>query len=185
MTGLFILAGAGLIILIWWLATYNGFIAKRNQAKSALSSVDVNLKKRHDLIPNLINPVKGIMQHEKELLTKLTELREQAVNRDIESPDRMALESEIESGIGAIAMRAEAYPELQSSENFVHLQKSLNEVEEQISAARRAHNGAVEIFNNALEMFPSSIVGGAMSLKKMVFFEASTKEREPVKVDFS
>tara|TARA_R110002096_G_scaffold173997_6_gene349611 strand:- start:8724 stop:9281 length:558 start_codon:yes stop_codon:yes gene_type:complete len=185
MTGLFILAGAGLIILIWWLATYNGFIAKRNQARSALSSVDVHLKKRHDLIPNLVNTVKGIMQHENDLLTKITELREQAANRDIESSERMTLESEISSNLGAISVRAEAYPELKSSDNFIHLQKSLNEVEEQVSAARRAHNGAVEMFNNALEMFPSSIVGNAMNLKKMAFFEAAEVERAPVKVDFS
>ncbi len=173
------------IVGIWWLATYNGFIAKRNQARSALSSVDVHLKKRHDLIPNLINTVKGIMKHESDLFSKITQLREQARSEDIESPDRAELEEQISSQLSAISIRAEAYPELKSSENFLQLQRALNEIEEQLSAARRAHNGAVEMFNNALEMFPSSIVGNSMNLQKMAFFKAEAHEREPVTVDFS
>lgn len=179
-----ILSGAGILILLWWVGTYNGFVAKRNQARSALSGIDVQFKKRHDLVPNLVEAVKGIMQHERDLLTKLTELRESAACRPIDSGERAGLENAISSTLRTVSARAEAYPELKSSQNFLHLQRALTEIEEQISAARRAYNGAVEIFNNALEMFPSSFVGQSMGLVKLAFFEAGEEERAPVKVSF-
>jgi LemA protein len=177
--------GGALLILLWWMANYNGFIAKRNQARHALSGIDVQFKKRHDLIPNLVETVKGFMEHERNLLSKLTELRESAASHAIDSPERSSLEQELGSTLRAISARAEAYPLLQSSQNFLHLQQTLTEIEEQISAARRAYNGAVETFNNALEMFPSSLVGQAMNLQKLEFFAASEAESAPVPVKFS
>lgn len=172
------------VILLWWMATYNGFIAKRNQARSALSGIDVQFKKRHDLVPNLIETVKGIMQHERDLLTKLTELRESAAHTSIDSATRAQAEGALGAALRTVSARAEAYPELRSSQNFLHLQQSLTEIEEQISAARRAYNGAAETFNNALEMFPSSIVGQSMNLQRIDFFTAEEAERAPVKVSF-
>ena len=173
------------IVVIWWLLTYNAFIAKQNQCRNALSSIDVNFKKRHDLIPNIIESVKGYMQHEKELLTQLTNLREQAVSLNIDDPSRFNLENELTGAIQGLQFRAEAYPDLKASENFIHLQKTLTEVEEQISASRRAYNSAVERLNNGIQMFPSNIVAGTMGLKLREFFEAEEAEREPVRVDFS
>jgi len=112
-----------------------GSSPKRNQARHALSGIDVQFKKRHDLIPNLVETVKGYMQHERDLLTKVTELRESAAARAIDSGERAKLESELSSTLRSISVRAEAYPQLQSSQNFLHLQQALTELEEQISAA--------------------------------------------------
>ena len=184
MDPILILLAVGAVIFLWWMATYNGFIAKRNQARSALSAIDVQFKKRHDLVPNLVETVKGIMVHERELLTKLTQLRESAASSSIDAGDRVGLEQALSSTLRTVSARAEAYPQLQSSQNFLHLQHALTEIEEQISAARRAYNGAVETFNNALEMFPSSFVGQSMSLEKLTFFAAAEEEKAPVKVSF-
>jgi LemA protein len=173
------------VVVLWWIATYNGFVAKRNQARHALSGIEVQFKKRHDLVPNLVETVKGIMQHERDLLTKLTELRERAAAEAIGSGERAHLEGELGATLRTFSARAEAYPELRSSQNFLHLQQALTEIEEQISAARRAYNGAAETFNNALEMFPSSVVGQSMGLQRLEFFAAGEEERAPVKVSFS
>ncbi len=179
------LVGIAVAAALWFLLTYNGFIAKRNQVRTALSSIDVNFKLRHDLIPNIIEAVKGYMAHEKELLGSLTELREKAMSRNSSDAERFDVESQVGKALHGITVRAEAYPDLKASQNFVHLQKTLTEVEEQLSASRRSYNSAVERLNNGIEMFPSSIVAGMMSLRTLEFFEASAAEREPIKVDFS
>jgi LemA protein len=184
MSPLLFVIGFGVLIFLWWMGTYNGFVAKRNQARSALSGIDVQFKKRHDLVPNLVETVKGIMHHERDLLTKLTQLRESASSSSIEAGERAGIEQAIGSTLRTISARAEAYPVLQSSQNFLHLQRALTEIEEQISAARRAYNGAVEVFNNALEMFPSSLVGQSMGLSKLDFFAAEEGEKAPVQVNF-
>ena len=168
--------------LLWALITYNSLIALTNRSKTAFSSIDVQLKKRHDLIPQLVSTVKGYMQHERAVLERVTELRDQA--RAVSDPTKRAgIERDIGGCIGAIQMRAEAYPDLKAGENFLMLQRSLNEVEEQISAARRAYNAAVENFNNKVQMFPSSIIAGMMNKSPMEFFEAVESERAPVPVD--
>ncbi|MEQ1843383.1 MAG: LemA family protein, partial [Verrucomicrobiales bacterium] len=122
MTGLIVVLAVAAFALLWWMATYNGFVAKRNQARTALSGIDVQFKKRHDLIPNLVQTVKGIMQHERTLLTQLTELRESASGRPIDAPERAQLENQLGSALRTVSLRAEAYPELKSSQNFLHLQ---------------------------------------------------------------
>jgi LemA protein len=182
---LIVLGGGVFVVLLWLLVTYNGFVSKRNRAKNALSSIDVNLKKRHDLIPNLVSAVKGYMKHEAGVLKRVTRLREQAVGMPADDPGRAAIEREIGSFLAAINVRVEAYPDLKASDNVMHLQRTLNEIEEQISAARRAYNAAVESFNNAAEMFPSRIVAGMMNLSPMSFFEAVETDRVAPAVDFS
>jgi LemA protein len=164
--------------LIWWIMTYNGLIAKNNQKKNAFASIDVQLKKRHDLIPNLVETVKGYMAHERQVLEEVTRLRSEARRSALSSPERMEAESQISARLGEINLRAEAYPDLKASENFLHLQRLLAEIEEQISASRRAYNGAVMEINNAIEMFPSSIVAKTMPLEKGPFFQATSIERE-------
>lgn len=177
--------GLALVFVLWGLLTFNGFIRKRNRSRTALSSIDVNLKKRHDLIPNLVGAVKGYMKHEAAVLEKVTELREQAVRTPAADPVRAAIEREIGGLLGAINVRVEAYPELKASDNVMHLQRTLTEIEEQISAARRAYNAAVESFNNAVEMFPSRIIGSMMGLAPMAFFEAVETDRVPPAVDLT
>lgn len=182
---LIICGGIAFVVLLWALVTYNGFIGKRNRARNALSSVDVNLRKRHDLIPNLVSAVKGYMKHEAGVLERVTQLREQAAGMTADDPGRAAVEREIGSFLAAINVRVEAYPDLKASDNVMHLQRTLNEIEEQISAARRAYNAAVESFNNAAEMFPSRIIAGMMNLRPMSFFEAVETDRVVPAVDFS
>jgi LemA protein len=177
--------GLALIVLLWALVTFNRFVGKRNRARTALSSIDVNLKKRHDLIPNLVGAVKGYMKHEAGALERVTRLRERAMEMPADDPGRAAVEREIGSFLAAINVRVEAYPDLKASDHVMHLQRTLNEIEEQISAARRAYNAAVESFNNAVEMFPSRIIAGLMGLGTMSFFEAVETDRVTPAVDLS
>lgn len=140
------------------------------------------LKKRYDLIPNLVAAVKGYMQHEQNLLTEITELRGKAMNENIATNEKVMLDNKIAGLLAGIFARVENYPNLKASENVLHLQASLNEIEEQISAARRAFNAAINDYNNGVEMFPSNIVAGIMGLKRRNFFEIAEEERKNVKV---
>lgn len=178
----YVLIAIPVILLIWFVLIYNSLIARRNQMANAFASIDVNLKKRHDLIPNVVETVKGYMKHERELLENVTRLRRKARAAPNLSPARFDAEKQITAQLGEINMRAEAYPELQSSENFLHLQRLLAEIEEQVSASRRAYNAAVMELNNGMEMFPSSLVAGMMALERGEFFEAVAAERGNVSV---
>lgn len=170
------------LVALWALVTYNGFIRKRNRCATATSSIDVNLKKRHDLIPNLVSTVRGYMTHEAEVLEQVTRLRSAAQSLPIDDPQRAAVEARLGAGLTAIMARFEDYPELLASRNAMHLQRTLTELEEQISAARRAYNAAVETLNNGIEMFPSKIVAGMMGLEPSRFFEAVESDRAAVRV---
>lgn len=165
-----------------FIAIYNGLIGRRNRVDQAFSSIDVMLKKRYDLIPNLVATVEQYMTHERGLLTELTELRTRAVTADIPADRRIQLEDQISTVLGRVMVSVENYPDLKASRNFLQLQGSLNEIEEQISAARRAYNAAVTDYNNALEMFPSSIVAGMMNFQRRTLFVASDVERQNVDV---
>lgn len=182
MNSLYIILGiVGFIILVFILI-YNGLISKKNQVEYAFSSIDVNLKKRHDLIPNLIAAVKEFMKHEEKLLVGITELRAQAMNPNISEGERLDAEGKLSSSLGALNVAVENYPDLKSNTNFLQLQASLNEVEEQISASRRAYNAAVMDYNNGLEMFPSNIVAGMMRYKRKESFEIPEMERANIDV---
>ncbi len=170
------------VVALWALLTFNGFIFKRNRCRTAWSSIDVNLKKRHDLIPNIVGAVKGYMKHEAEVLERVTRLRAEARGMGPDDAGRAAVERDIGACLAAINVRVEAYPELKASEHFLHLQRTLTEIEEQISAARRAYNAAVESFNNGVEMFPSRLIAALMGLRTLRFFEAVETDRVPVPV---
>ncbi len=184
-TWIFVLALGflALVGLLIYFSIYNNLIAKRNQVENIESSIDVTLTKRHDLIPNLIGAVRAYMQHESETLTAIVDLRNRAANHALDPAERMKLEDKLTSSLGKIMVSVEAYPELKASQNFLQLQASLNEIEEQISAARRAFNAAVTALNNAIEMFPSSLVASGMNLERRSVFEiASPAYRENVNV---
>lgn len=172
------------VLLLALVLMYNSLVAKRNQVDSVFSTVDVMLKKRYDLIPNLINTVKGYMTHERETLERLTELRVKALSSN-SNDERVAVENEMAGPLRQIMVAVENYPDLKANQNFLHLQSSLNEVEEQISAARRAYNAAVLAFNNAVDMFPTNLIAGMLGFTRRTFFEAAAVDREPVRVDFS
>lgn len=156
---------------------FNGLVVKRNRVKSAFSTIDVLLKKRYDLIPNLVATVKGYATHEKETFAEITRLRGEAMQERARSDRAVELNNRISELLFGIMGVVEAYPELKANENFLQLQRALNEVEEQISAARRAYNAAVLDLNNAVQMFPSSLVASMTGFGTRPFFEAAGAER--------
>jgi len=178
MTGLFaVIVIIGIVVLLY-IAMYNNLINLKNQVDNIFSTVDVLLKKRHDLIPNLVASVQQYMTHERDTLTNITEMRAKATSGNLTPDQKVDVENQITKSLGNIMVAVENYPNLKANENFLQLQASLNEIEEQISAARRAYNASVTGLNNAIEMFPSSIVAGTMSLQKRQWFVAPDAERE-------
>lgn len=175
-----VLIAAGVLVLLLVLL-YNSLVGKRNQVDSVFSTIDVMLKKRYDLIPNLVDTVKGYMQHERETLERLTQLRSQALNSRT-NDEKVAVDNQIAGPLRQIMVAVENYPELKANQNFLHLQGTLNEVEEQISAARRAFNAAVLEYNNAVQMFPTNLIAGMMSLQRRGYFEIAAEERQPVRI---
>ena len=161
---------------------YNSLVSKKNQVENIFASVDTQLKKRYDLIPNLVASVQKYMQHEKDILTKVTKLRSEANKANISDEHKIALDKEITSALGSIMIAVENYPELKANENVMHLQRSLNEIEEQISAARRAYNQAVTDYNNALEMIPTNFMASMMNYKRKQLFEITQDERKNIDV---
>lgn len=170
------------VVLVALVGIYNGLIGKRNRADQSFASVDVMLKKRYDLIPNLVASVEKYMVHERDLLSELTELRTRAAAGDLSPAQRAETERQIDTALGRVMVSVESYPDLKASQNFLQLQASLNEVEEQISAARRAYNAAVTDYNNAIQMLPGSLFAGPMGMARRELFEASAAERQSVDV---
>ncbi len=169
------------LLLFLFVGLYNSLVRKKNDVENAFASVDVMLKKRYDLIPNLVETVKSYMKHERTLLTEITELRTKAISGEISDDDRVILENKIAKGMSGIMVAVENYPDLKASQNFLQLQAAWNEVEEQISASRRAYNAAVTTFNNGVETFPSNMMAGIMSYKRKTLFEIPDSERQNVK----
>jgi len=173
-----------IVFLFLIIFLFNNLIAKKNKVHEAFSSIDVMLKKRTDLIPQLVKTVKGYMVHERETLTEITKLREKILTHTLTDEERLNLEGQMNQMLGKLQIAVEAYPDLKSSENFLLLQSSLNEVEEQLSAARRTYNAAVNAFNNALEMFPSNFMGKIMGYSPKTFFIIDPLEAELPTISF-
>jgi len=170
------------VIILFGILIYNNLVGKKNQVSNAFSSIDVLLKKRFDLIPNLTKMVKRYMKHETDVLTQVTDMRTKALSGHMTDAQTVDMDQKVSSALGQIMVAVENYPDLKASETFINLQASLNEVEEQVSAARRAYNASVKDYNNALEMFPSNILANLMRYQKKVFFEIDTQEKKPVDV---
>ena len=170
------------VLVIFLVLTYNGLIGKRNQVENAFASIDTMLKKRYDLIPNLVATVKQYAKHEASTLEEITALRAKAISGNVSSEEAVNLNNQITKSLGGIMVAVESYPELKANENFLQLQRTLNETEEQISASRRAFNASVTDYNNAVEMFPSNIIAGMMNFKRRTLFEIPETERQNVDV---
>lgn len=170
------------IIVIFLITTYNRLIKNRNNVQASFSTVDVMLKKRHDLIPNLVASVKSIMNHEKSLLEKVTSLRSEAVQAN-NFKEKEKVENALSSLLGQLQVTMENYPEVKADKNVLQLQAALNDVEEQISASRRIYNNAVKRYNNSIQTAPSNIIAHLFSFKAMDFFEVALPERENVNVE--
>lgn len=180
-TTIVIIAVAVLLVLII-VGMYNGLIRRRNEVDNAFGGMDVQLKKRYDLIPNLVATVKQYAAHEKELLTKVTEMRAKATDGNLSPDEKVALDNQISAGMKGIMVAVENYPDLKANENFMNLQRTLNEVESQISAARRTYNAVVTDYNNGIQTFPQNTIAGMMSMKRKEVFVIPEVERENVDV---
>jgi len=178
---LIILIAAIGFAMVFPIAIYNSLVSKRNQIDNAFAGIDVMLKKRYDLIPNLVSSVKGYAKHEAELLEKVTKLRSRAMAAQNEN-ETVDLNNQITQTLQGILVTVEKYPDLKANENFLHLQRSLNEIEEQISASRRAFNAAVTTYNDSVLMFPSSIIASLFQFKKREVFQAPPDERKNINV---
>ncbi len=176
------------VIVLWLIVVYNGLVKMRNRVEEAFSDIDVQLKRRYDLIPNLMETVKGYMEHEKETLQKVTEARTAAMSahdsREATAKDQAQAENALSGALKSLFAVAESYPDLKASENFAKLQDELTDTENKIQAARRFYNGNVRDFNTKIQMFPTNLIAGALNFKEYDFFEADERERENVKVEF-
>ena len=169
------------VILIYAFILYNSFVNLNNKIKEAFSTMDVYLKKRWDLIPNLVETVKGYAKHEKDTLKEVIELRSGTYD-NMSSDEKIKKNEMLASKINRIMVLAEAYPELKASENFKNLSNELSKVEEDIANSRKYYNGVVRIYNNKVEMFPSNLFAKLFGYKSKNMFEATTEERVNVKV---
>ena len=183
MTVLIIIAVVVVAILGFVVSTYNGLVGLRNKVKDQFSQIDVQLKKRADLIPNLVETVKGYSKHESETLEKVIQARNTYLSAG--TPDeKMKSSGELSQAISKLFALAESYPDLKANTNFLDLQTQLKEIDDKISYARQFYNDAVLMFNNKIEMFPSNIIAGMFHFTKETFFEASEEERKNVEVKF-
>lgn len=176
----FLIIGGALLFI--FIVLYNTLISKKNQVDNIFAGLDAILKKRYNLIPNLVATLKEYMLHEAGTFEKITSLRSQALQPSLNAHDKMTLDKELSSMLSSLMVTVENYPVLQANENFLHLQHTLHEVEEQISAARRAYNQSVTDYNNALEMFPINLLAGFMRLEKKEVLRIDVAERENVNV---
>ncbi|MFQ3573806.1 MAG: LemA family protein [Thermodesulfovibrionales bacterium] len=184
MAMLLLITGFILGILIFVISVYNMFIKKKNLVREAWSGIDVQLKRRHDLIPNLLNTVKGYMQHERKLLEGIAEMRARSIGAgDIK--DKAQAEIALSSMLKSLFAVAEAYPDLKANQNFLDLQSNLANLEEQIQLARRYYNGTVRDFNILVESFPSSIIASIFGFKTFEFYEVEESAiRQTPKIEF-
>ncbi len=174
-----------LLVILFFVSNYNSLIRLRNQVKNAWAQIDVQLKRRHDLIPNLIETVKGYMNHERATLENITNARSQAVSAQGVA-DKAKAEAQLTEAMGKFNLVVENYPDLKANQNFLALQEELTSTENKISFSRQSYNDQVLSYNNKIQMFPSSIIAGMFNFKQEEFFEVEDKaEREVPKVSFS
>ncbi len=184
MTFVWILVGILALGLVWVIAAYNGLVSLKNRTDEAWSDIDVQLKRRYDLIPNLVETVKGYAKHEKQVFEEVTKARTAAMGAGT-LHDKAAKENMLTDALKSVFAIAENYPDLKASQNFLSLQGELTDTEDKIEAARRFYNGNVRDFNTQLQTFPTNMIAQNLGFKSREFFEAGAGEREAVKVDFS
>jgi len=185
---IFLLIFLGIIAVIigWVVGIYNGLVGVRNQVKEAWAQVDVQLKRRYDLIPNLMETVKGYMNHERETLEAVTQARAAVGGAGGNMEQRMAAEAGLTGALGRLFAVSESYPDLKASTNFLALQEELTSTENKISFSRQFYNEVVMRMNNKVQMFPSNIIAGMFNFTAEKYFEIEDEvEREAPKVDFS
>ncbi len=171
------------VIILWVIATYNSLISLKNRVKDAWSQIDVQLKRRFDLIPNLVETIKGYTKHESETLENVVKARNNYLSATLPE-DQMKADGELTQAINKLFALTESYPDLKANTNFTDLQEQLKETENKIAMSRQFYNDIVMQYNNKVEMVPSNIVASIFKFQKQAFFEAVESERENVKVKF-
>ncbi|EDM23118.1 LemA family protein [Caminibacter mediatlanticus] len=168
-------------VIITIVLMYNSLIARKNMVENMFGSIDALLKQRYDMIPNLVASVREYMKHEREVLEEITKLRSAAINAKSDD-EKIDIENRFENLLSKLMVNIENYPQLKANENFLKLQEALKDIEDRISAARRAYNQAVTDYNNAVEMFPANLIAKAFNFKRKKVFEIPESERENVNV---
>ena len=178
---IYIIIAIIVIIVIYALILYNSFVKLNNKVKEAFSTMDVYLKKRWDLIPNIVETVKGYAKYEKDTLKEVVNLRN-SVYDSMSDDDKLKTNEKLSTGINKVMALAEAYPNLKANENFKDLSKQLTKVEDEIANSRKYYNGVVRLFNNKVEMLPSNIFARLFGYKSKAMFEADVSERKNIKI---
>lgn len=172
------------LLIIWLVGSYNGFVTLRNRTEEAFSAMDVSLKKRYDLVPNIVETVKGYAVHEKDTLQKVIEARNMAMTATTPE-DKIAGENILTGSLRSLFAISENYPELKANQNFLELQNQLSRIEEEIAGSRRYYNGVVNKFNIKIELFPGNILAGLFGFRRKPMYEVNNEqERENIKVFF-
>ena len=179
-----IIAVVVVILAFWLISAYNNFVKMKNKIEEAFATMDVYLKKRWDLVPNLVNTVKGYAEHEKSTFDAITKLRSQSYD-SMSANEKVETNQALGGMLGTLIATAEAYPELKANQNFLELQKNLNELENDIADSRKYYNGCVRQMNTAVESFPSNIIAGMFHFEKYRMHEVDdASARQNVVVDF-
>jgi LemA protein len=180
-----IFLGIVVLAVLFFVGAYNSLVGLRNRVKNAWSQIDVQLKRRHDLIPNLVETAKGYMSHERETLTAITEARSRAMGASTVA-EKGAAETQLTQALSRFLVSVENYPDLKANQNFLALQEELTSTENKIAFARQSYTDAVNFYNNKIEMFPSNVVAGMFNFRPETFFEIEEPtQREAPKVSFT
>jgi len=182
-----IVVGILVLIVIWVISLYNGLVRLRNRRQNAFADIDVQLRQRHDLIPQLVDTVKGYATHEKDLLLKITEARTAAMNAT-SIDGKIVAEQQLSAALQGLKVQVEAYPDLKANQNFLQLQEELSDIENKLAASRRFFNAATTEYNNAVESFPSNLIARNFGFNREILFDLGTDTRkqmdEPPKIQF-
>ena len=177
MIGLIIALAIVAIIVFWYISANNKLVALANNRENAFADIDVQLKQRHDLIPQLVAAVKGYMNHESEVLTKITQARSRALSATGVN-DKIEAEKELSSAMSAFNVQVEAYPELKANTNFMHLQQEIADIENKLASVRRYFNSTTKELNTAIQSIPTNIVAGFKHMTPQPFFDLGTEQRK-------
>lgn len=182
-----IVVGILFLLILWVISLYNGLVRLRNRRQNAFADIDVQLRQRHDLVPQLVETVKGYASHEKELLLKVTEARTAAMAATT-IDGKIAAEQQLTAALQGLKVQVEAYPDLKANQNFLQLQEELSDIENKLAASRRFFNAATTEYNNAVEAFPGNLIARNFGFAREVMFDLGTDSRktmeEPPKIQF-
>jgi LemA protein len=182
-----IVIGVIVLIVLWLVSLYNSLVRLRNRRQNAFADIDVQLRQRHDLVPQLVDTVKGYAGHEKEVLTKITEARSAAMNAT-SIDGKIVAEQQLSTALAGLKVQVEAYPDLKANQNFLQLQEELSDIENKLAASRRFFNAATTEYNNSVESFPSNLIAKNFGFSREIMFDLGTDTRkqmeEPPKIQF-